>query len=162
MRRAPEAPTRPAWYWPVGAGLAFAALCALAPRGAYVFGPSTALLLGGLGAWRASRAGGGTLGRDAAAGALVGAGVLIGTVVGFTLAGYLLGSDPAVQEFVRAGEPNPEARLPHRWVPYFGASLGAFGGFALGLGGLAFSAVAGWIFGVAAGHGGAGVGRTVG
>jgi hypothetical protein len=141
------------WGWPLGTALAMGAFCALAPRAALWLGPLVALGLGALAVWTAPSDGRATIGRDAAVGARVGIGVLIGVVVGYALAGYAFGGQPAVQELVRSSEPHPEARVPAVWIPVLSAGLGALGGLGLGLTELALSALGAWLYGLAAGHG---------
>lgn len=97
-------------------------------------GPFVAAILGGVAGWWAAQATGiATAQKGAAAGALAGIGALIGAVVALALAGWLIGSLPAVQELVRSSEPHPEARIPAYLVGPAAALGGGVVGLVLGL-----------------------------
>jgi hypothetical protein len=67
------------------------------------------------------------------AGLVVGAGVLLGTILGLAAFGWIAGSYPDIQELVRNSEPNPEARLPYEAIAPVGAAAGALIGVLAGL-----------------------------
>lgn len=118
--------------------------------GTFVIAPLAALAIGAAAGRRAA-----TVARDRAAneaawaGTLVGVAALIGSIVGLALLITFVVDIPAVQEFIRSSEPNPEARIPYEWMVPLGALSGVVVGFFVGLfdlllalgGGL----VAGWI-----------------
>lgn len=94
-------------------------------------------VLGGIGGllagWLALRGNGTGEGkRGTRAGIAFGIGMLIGVMLSFSGMLALLGSDPAVQEFVRMSEPHPEARAPVALIPWLGAGLGLLLGLVLG------------------------------
>jgi hypothetical protein len=83
----------------------------------------------------------------ASVGAVIGAGALVGTAVGLAVLGGTAGSTPAIQELVRASEPHPEARLPHRWIAPMGTATGAFSGLMLGAMNLLLAILVGFLVG---------------
>jgi ABC-type Na+ efflux pump permease subunit len=99
----------------------------------FAFIPLIAIAAGVLAGRAAVRQHGGTAGDGALAGLFVGAGVLLGAVVGLTALGAIVGNFPEVQELVRNSEPHPEARLPYDWIAPLGAATGALIGFLSGL-----------------------------
>ncbi|MCU0490538.1 MAG: hypothetical protein MUD01_02925 [Chloroflexaceae bacterium] len=66
------------------------------------------------------------------AGAWAGFGALVGITVVFAAMLFAIGSDPGVQEFVRASEPHPEARLPYAAIAPLAAGVGALLGLVTG------------------------------
>jgi hypothetical protein len=73
------------------------------------------------------------LNQAAKAGTLVGMATLIGSIVGLTLLVVLAVRIPAVQEYIRASEPHPDARIPYAWIVPLGAVAGSIVGFFIGL-----------------------------
>jgi hypothetical protein len=96
------------------------------------------------------------------AGAVAGLGALLAGVVAFTVLGSLFAGDPAVQEFVRASEPHPEARLPYAWIPLLGAALGGLVGLGVGLFHLVLATLGGLAVGVLSGAERRGLGEAIG
>jgi hypothetical protein len=89
----------------------------------------------------------GTPAHGASIGAVVGAGALLGTTIGLTILGGVAGSNPAIQDFVRASEPHPEARLPYHWIAPLGVVTGAFSGVLFGVSNLVMAVVVGMVVG---------------
>jgi hypothetical protein len=139
------------WLWAAGAfGLVLVAT--LVPGvGPPLLAPVAALGIGAAAAWSRRHAAYGTLGQAAGAGLVAGVGGLLASLAVFTVLGFVLGGDPAVQEFVRASEPHPEARLPYGWIAPLGAALGGFVGLGVGLANLALSAIGGLVAGMLGG-----------
>jgi hypothetical protein len=140
------------WHWAIAAGAGAAALCATAGVLSVVAGPPVAIALGAIAAWEAGQQSDTTLERDAAAGATVGLGILAGAVAGLALADYAFG----------AGGGQTGTGPPRDSIASLAAELGASAGLVLGAGGLVLSTLAGWLYGLAVGHGRTATGRPVG
>jgi hypothetical protein len=140
------------WYWATGAFvLVLAATLVPGAVGFLVLAPLASLAAGGVAAWLRVRGDHAPLGQAVSTATGVGLGALVGSVCAALLIGFVLGSDPVVQELVRASEPHPEARLPYAWIAPLAATLGGFAGLALGLFDLALAALGGVLGGLAAG-----------
>jgi hypothetical protein len=140
------------WYWATGAFvLVLAATLVPGAVGFLVLAPLAALAVGAAAAWVRVRRDHASLGHAVSTATGVGLGALGGSVCAALLVGFVLGSDPVVQELVRASEPFPEARLPYAWIAPLAAALGGFAGLALGLFDLALAALGGVLGGLAAG-----------
>ncbi|MEO8285221.1 MAG: hypothetical protein ABI670_02155 [Chloroflexota bacterium] len=110
--------------------------------------PIAAIVLGaGAGWWMISNSTeqGGLNGLKA--GAVVGAGALLGSIVGLAVLALFVGNIPEVQTYVQNSEPNPEARIPTEWIAPLGALAGVVVGFVVGLFDLVLSAIAGFVAG---------------
>ena len=107
------------------------------------------LLAGGATAYWSTRDSRSTPGRTAALGASAGLGALLAGVVAFTIFGFGLGSDPAVQAFMRAGKSHAAAHPPDAWAVAQGAVIG------LGAGtiNLAYASLGGLLVGIREGRG---------
>jgi len=81
------------------------------------------------------------------AGAIVGVGALLGSVVGLAVLALFVGNIPEVQAYIQNSEPHPEARIPTEWIVPLGALAVIIVGFVMGLFDLAASAVAGLVAG---------------
>jgi hypothetical protein len=139
-------------YWVAGAfALVFAAT--MVPfLGAVALGPLAAFAVAMVaGFWVAHYTGAG-LGPATGLGAVIGVGALVAATAAFALYGFGIGTDPAVQEFVRASEPNVEARIPYEWMPALGAATGALVGFLAGGVNLMLAALGGLIGGLIGGQ----------
>jgi hypothetical protein len=109
--------------------------------------PIVAIVLGaGAGWWMISNSEQGGL-NGLKAGAIVGAGALLGSIVGLAVLALFVGNIPEVQTYVQNSEPNPEARIPTEWIAPLGALAGVVVGFIVGLFDLILSAVAGFVAG---------------
>ena len=104
--------------------------------------PLATLALGALAGWFAAANGAGGWRAALRAGLLVGAGALLGAVVGLALPALVAGNLPGVQEFVQLSEPHPEARIPIAWIAPLAGLGGLLSGLVLGIGDLALSALA--------------------
>lgn len=106
--------------------------------------PIAGLIIGMYAGWRAAR---GHIpsgaGDGLRAGALVGLGALLGSVIALTVMAAVIGSLPGVQDAVRLSEPHPEARIPVEMIAPLAALGGVVGGLALGLVELALAALGG-------------------
>jgi hypothetical protein len=129
--------------------LAVVALISLIPYiGAFVFAPVVALVIATVAGRHAARMATSSPATAATkAGALVGVGALAGAVIGLGALVLVVVNIPGVQEFIRASEPNPEARLPYEWIMPIGALAGIIVGAIVGLFDLALSVVAGLVAG---------------
>ncbi len=108
--------------------------------------PIVAVVMGAVAGWwtlRIHREQGAAQG--ARAGALVGVAALLGAVVALGVIALGVGSLPAVQDYVRASEPHPEARIPVELITPLATVGGVMTGFVLGVGDLILSALAGWV-----------------
>jgi hypothetical protein len=114
--------------------------------------PVAALALGAIAGWWLSDTRGDYSVSGAKAGAIVGLGALLGSIVGLAVLALWVGNIPEVQTFVQNSESHPEARIPTEWIAPLGALAGVVVGFIVGLFDLALSAVAGWIAGVIHGY----------
>lgn len=119
--------------------------------GSFVIAPLIALAVGAVaGRHAAALAGNRTTGQAVRAGSLVGLGALIGSIIGLTLLVLFIVDIPAVQDFIRTSEPNPEARIPSEWLMPLGTLMGIVVGFLAGLFDLVVAVVgglvAGWIY----------------
>jgi hypothetical protein len=103
--------------------------------------PLAALALGALAGWFAAAEGEGGWRAALRAGAVVGAGALLGAVAGLTVPALIAGSLPDVQAYVQASEPHPEARIPTAWIAPLAGVGGVLGGLILGIGDLALAAI---------------------
>src|SRR5688572_15624725 len=132
------------WYWTTGA-FVLVLVATLVPGvvGLIVLAPLAALAVGAAAAWVRVHSEHATLGQAISTATTVGFGTLAASVVASLLLGLVLGSDPAIQDFVRASEPYPEARLPFAWIPPLAAMLGGLAGLSLGLLNLALAALGG-------------------
>jgi hypothetical protein len=118
-------------------------------HGPLLIGPLAALAIGiGVVWYEVAETGGSSAGRGLRLGAVAGVGALIGSVIAFTVVLAVIGSNPAVQEFVRASEPHPEARIPADMIPALGALTGVLAGLAFGAFNLALSAFGGLFAGL--------------
>ena len=104
--------------------------------------PLTALVLGALAGWFTAANGVGGRWDALRAGLFVGAGALLGAVVGLALPALVAGSLPGVQEYVQLSEPHPEARIPSTWIAPLAGLGGLLGGLLLGIGDLMLAALA--------------------
>ena len=107
--------------------------------------PLTALLIGALAGWRAARLHvEGAAAWGVKAGAIVGVGALLGSIVVLVVLATALGSQGSIQDYIRASEPHPEARIPVEAIAPLAAAGGAVTGLLLGLGDLVLSAIGGF------------------
>ena len=139
------------WLWATGACALVFAVSLVPGVGLVVLAPLTALVVGAAATRVRLHEGQATLGPAVSAALIVGLGALVASVAAAVLLGFALGSDPAVQELVRASEPHPEARLPYAWIAPLAATLGGFAGLALGLCNLALAAFGGLLAALAGG-----------
>jgi hypothetical protein len=132
--------------------LVIVAVVSLLPYfGSFLIAPLVALALGAMVGQRAAvGAGNRTTAEAARAGSLVGLGALVGSIVGLTILVLFVVDIPAVQDYIRASEPNPEARIPYDWMVPLGTLMGIVVGFLAGLFDLVCavvaSLVAGWVY----------------
>jgi hypothetical protein len=128
------------------------ALVSLIPYfGSFVIAPLVALAFGAVAGRRAAGLEGDrNTGGPAKAGALVGLGALIGSIIGLTLLVLFVVDIPAVQEYIRTSEPNLGARVPYEWMMPIGALMGIVVGFLAGLFDLVVAVlgglIAGWVY----------------
>jgi hypothetical protein len=113
----------------------------LAPLAAIVFGA-------GAGWWVAATRPEHTAGNAARAGAWVGLGALLGSIIGLAVLALWIGNIPEVQAFIQSSEPHPEARIATDWIAPLGALAGVIIGFFAGIVDLVLSWIAGWIAGM--------------
>src|SRR5690349_7673619 len=94
------------------------ALVSLIPYyGSFVIAPLAALAIGAVAGRRAAAvAGDRTTNEAVRAGALVCLGATIGSIIGLTILVLFVVDIPAVQDFIRSSEPNPEARIPFEGI----------------------------------------------
>ncbi len=106
--------------------------------------PIAALVIGAYAGWRTARFHvEGAASWGAKAGAIVGIGALLGSIVVLVVLATALGSQTGIQEYIRASEPHPEARIPVEAIAPLAAAGGALTGLLLGLGDLVLSAIGG-------------------
>lgn len=107
--------------------------------------PIAALVIGAVAGWRAARLHlEGAAGWGAKAGAIVGVGALLGSIIVLVVLATALGSQTGIQEYIRASEPHPAARIPVEAITPLAAAGGAVTGLLLGLGDLVLSAIGGF------------------
>jgi hypothetical protein len=112
----------------------------LAPVAALVFGAIA-------GWWMLNNRGEHTATEGFKAGAIVGVGAMLGSVVGLALLALFVSNIPEVQAYIQNSEPHPQARIPSEWIAPLGALAGVIVGLIMGLFDLADSAVAGLVAG---------------
>jgi hypothetical protein len=110
--------------------------------GLFGLGPLAALVIGAVAGYQAASSSGSS---GVRAGVTAGIGALIGTTLFVAVASLILGGDAAIQDFVRASEPNPEARVPYEWIQPLAAVLGIFVGLVVGVVNLIASAIGGFV-----------------
>jgi hypothetical protein len=112
-----------------------------------------ALIAGAVAGWWVARTQGvGTATSGVRAGAIVGVAALLGSIVGLTILGLVVGNDPTVQTWIQFSEPHPEARLPGDLIVPLAALAGVLGGLVFGVFDLLVSVVAGGVAGLLYGH----------
>jgi hypothetical protein len=136
--------------WFVGAFIVVLGATLVPFIGAEVLAPVGSLIVGAVAAWWLLRTPGQTIVQAITVAAIAGIGALLASIVAFVALGAVLGNIPAVQEFVRSTEPNPQARLPYEWIPGLSAALGGMVGFGLGLINLLLAVVGGMVTAVVA------------
>lgn len=121
--------------------------------------PIAALVLGAIAGWWVVKsrmeygAGEGDAVRSATrAGAAVGIGALLGSILGLAVLATWMGNIPELQTWVQNSEPHPEARIPSEWIAPLGALAGVVVGLIVGVLDLALSTLAGWIAGAVYGR----------
>jgi hypothetical protein len=105
--------------------------------------PLATLIIALVGSWLAYRDSGGGDALGLRMGAWAGVGALVSLTLVFAVVFFVIGSNPAVQEFVRASEPHPEARLPYETIAPLAAGVGALLGLVVGFFSLAAALVGG-------------------
>jgi hypothetical protein len=139
------------WFW-AASGLIAGLVVSIVPGvGVFVLAPLAAVVIGVMAAWY-MRAPDGSAGRPTRAAMVAGVGAFLASIIALTGFGWLLGSNPAIQELVRESEPHPEARVPYEWMAGFGMATGALVGFGMGLFNFALSTVAGLLTTLFTGH----------
>jgi hypothetical protein len=111
--------------------------------------PLAALVVGAAaGWWLVSARAPNAVGSGARAGAVVGIGALLGAIFGLAVLGIVAGNVPAIQDWIRASEPYPDARIPIDLIAPLATVGGILIGLALGLFDLLLSALAGSLAGL--------------
>jgi hypothetical protein len=135
------------------------ALVSLIPLvGLVLVAPLTAIVVGAIAGWWASKAlGYGTAGRGAGAGAIAGLGALLGSIVGLTVLAGMVGNSAQFQQQFNDALRNAQQQNPGTTMPNINAGTlmtvgGIVGGFCFGLVDLFLSVIAGLIAGAVYGR----------
>ena len=140
--------TRSALFWIIGAFFFVLAGTLLPTVGVALGGPLMSLIMGAAAAWWVRSARNGSVEEAAGSGAVAGLGAAAAAVAAFIVFGWLLGSDPALQEPLRTTDLS-EVHIPADWLAPLVASASGFVGLAAGLVNLMLAVIGAALVGLA-------------